>query len=1016
MSFVTSLNPLRSAFRRLRVSAVFGVLALGLFANRGLGQDAVLVTLLSNPTNNQVFGAPANIYVHVRMADTNLVQSVWYYSGSTNIGYVTNTTAVLVTSVTAGNPFPITWSNVVAGAYALTVVVRDHAGNMATTAPVNITVTNPVVHPELYIYSPTNNSVFPSPANLTLYARAVETGGTVATVRFFTNNVSLGVVSNSSVMVFTNISSEPLFPLGWSNIVTGTYALKAVATDTQGYTATSTVVNITVTNILPPKIPFVVSFWYPTNRETFGAPATVVVHALVSDSNVVRTVEYFANSLSIGTVTNISNVLLTNLTSESPFYMAWSNVLTGSYVLTAVATDLQGNTATSSVVNITVTNIPPPNVPFSVSFAYPTNGQAFTGPATVGVHAAVADSNVVETVQYFANNLSIGLVTNAAGVLLTNLTQSNPFFLAWSNVTAGSYALTALATDSQGHTATSGVVNITVTNVPPPYIPFIVNLAYPTNGETYSNLASVVVRALVADSNVVRMVQYFANGNVFGVNTNTGSTPLTNVLENSPFILVWSNVTYGSYALTALATDTQGNMATSAVVNIDVLPPPAPVIVRQPAGSTNTAGSLVLFSVEASGSGPLSYQWEFQGNNVNGANAYVYSLTNAQPANSGNYQVIVGNGGGSVTSSVAVLSIFIPTTNRPSLSITNPATTAPLQVSNATYTMLGTAGDKLAVAGVYYSLNQTGWSNAVTANGWTNWSAPATLSPGTNTFAAYAEDTSGNFSLTNTVRLVYVVSATLQVHTNGLGILSPNDNGALLAVGKNYSITAAARTGFVFTNWTVATNWSGGQLTNKPTVLFAMTPDLTLTANFVEVTKPVLTITNLGTLLRISNLVLNVLGTASDNLLVTNVWCEVNSNGWVMAVSTNNFRNWAATNLSLSAGTNVVRVFALNEGGLDSLTNTVTVIVTNAVPKLKVGVRAQVVPGEPAVSIANAHMTSGGLAFSLLIIGGATGVVQVSTNLTDWETVTNFAGTNTTIGFCDPAATNANCRFYRVGP
>ena len=195
-----------------------------------------------------------------------------------------------------------------------------------------------------------------------------------------------------------------------------------------------------------------------------------------------------------------------------------------------------------------------------------------------------------------------------------------------------------------------------------------------------------------------------------------------------------------------------------------------------------------------------------------------------------------------------------------------------------------------------------------------------------------------------------------------------------------------------------------------------MTPDLTLTANFVEVTKPVLTITNLGTLLRISNLVLNVLGTASDNLLVTNVWCEVNSNGWVMAVSTNNFRNWAATNLSLSAGTNVVRVFALNEGGLDSLTNTVTVIVTNAVPKLKVGVRAQVVPGEPAVSIANAHMTSGGLAFSLLIIGGATGVVQVSTNLTDWETVTNFAGTNTTIGFCDPAATNANCRFYRVGP
>jgi hypothetical protein len=53
-------------------------------------------------------------------------------------------------------------------------------------------------------------------------------------------------------------------------------------------------------------------------------------------------------------------------------------------------------------------------------------------------------------------------------VLLTNSTQGNPFFLSWSNVPAGSYALTALATDSAGNTASSAPVNIYVlTNLPP---------------------------------------------------------------------------------------------------------------------------------------------------------------------------------------------------------------------------------------------------------------------------------------------------------------------------------------------------------------------------------------------------------------------------------------------------------------------------------------------------------------------------------------------------------------------
>jgi len=42
------------------------------------------------------------------------------------------------------------------------------------------------------------------------------------------------------------------------------------------------------------------------------------------------------------------------------------------------------------------------------------------------------------------------------------------------------------------------------------------------------------------------------------------------------------------------------------------------------------------------------------------------------------------------------------------------------------------------------------------------------------------------------------------------------------------------------------------------------------------------------------------------------------------------------------------------------------------------------------------------------------GHIQVSTNLTSWATLTNFVGSNTTITFLDPAATNSSHRFYRA--
>ena len=59
-------------------------------------------------------------------------------------------------------------------------------------------------------------------------------------------------------------------------------------------------------------------------------------------------------------------------------------------------------------------------------------------------------------------------------------------------------------------------------------------------------------------------------------------------------------------------------------------------------------------------------------------------------------------------------------------------------------------------------------------------------------------------------------------------------------------------------------------------------------------------------------------------------------------------------------------------------------------------------------------LTADGLHFSLQISPGLNGQVQVSTNLATWTTLTNFVGTNTTLNFRDPAATNASQKYYRA--
>ena len=86
-----------------------------------------------------------------------------------------------------------------------------------------------------------------------------------------------------------------------------------------------------------------------------------------------------------------------------------------------------------------------------------------------------------------------------------------------------------------------------------------------------------------------------------------------------------------------------------------------PVIVSQPQNQTGVSGSTVSFSVDATGSQPLSYQWFVNASNLPTATNATLILTNVQPGQSGNsYSVLVSNTAGATNSSGALLTVLPP--------------------------------------------------------------------------------------------------------------------------------------------------------------------------------------------------------------------------------------------------------------------------------------------------------------------------------------------------------------------
>jgi hypothetical protein len=216
------------------------------------------------------------------------------------------------------------------------------------------------------------------------------------------------------------------------------------------------------------------------------------------------------------------------------------------YVGLAVTSHNARRAASATFTNVTVTSVQPENQPPTVTLVAPAAGTTYTAPASIAFQATAADSDgTVSRIDFYA------------GAQLIGTDATSPYSAAWNNVPAGSYDLTAVATDDAGASATSSTARVTVTA--PPNQPPTVSIASPANGASFTAPATITINANASDGDgTVTRVDFYRGSTLIGSDT------------SSPYSVTWSSVPAGTYALTAVAFDDDGASTSSPAVSVTV--------------------------------------------------------------------------------------------------------------------------------------------------------------------------------------------------------------------------------------------------------------------------------------------------------------------------------------------------------------------------------------------------------------------------------------------------------------
>lgn len=282
-----------------------------------IANTAPTITLTA-PANNTTFTVPANITVSANASDSDgTIRRVEFYLDDVLAGSSTT------------EPYSFTVVDVAVGTHRFAAKAIDDRGGSAVTANATVTVRNNAL-PTASITFPANNAKFSPPTNIVITAQAADTDGSVASVEFFVDSLSLGTATTAP------------YEVTWSDPANGDYTLTVVATDDKGALSTNGLpVKVSIVTTLPPSI----SIISPTNGAVFAAPGDInfQVHS-EAPSGSIASVTLFANGVSVSSSTP----------GSTDTVLTWKQAPVGTHSIVAQVTDDLGQTANSATISITV--------------------------------------------------------------------------------------------------------------------------------------------------------------------------------------------------------------------------------------------------------------------------------------------------------------------------------------------------------------------------------------------------------------------------------------------------------------------------------------------------------------------------------------------------------------------------------------------------------------------------------------------------------------------------------------
>ncbi|WP_375417155.1 discoidin domain-containing protein [uncultured Hymenobacter sp.] len=323
--------------------------------------------------------------------------------------------------------------------------------------------------PTVKLTGPTGADTYPAPGSVTLTAEASDTeGGTISSVSFY----------NGTALIGTDNAAP--FSYNWTNVPAGNYVITAKATDNGGITSTSNAVKVAVNG--------------PTSNLALNRPGTA--SSTLGDQGASRAFDADLGSKWESVHANATDwiyVDLGNTYEVNRVKILWESAFAKDYDIKFSADktnwtpikSITGNTTTTnditglsgkaryvgifcltkqlpaygySIYNVEVygSGGTTANAAPAVSITAPAANASFTAPATVNMTANASDTDgTVSKVEFYQ------------GAILLGTDASAPYSFSWTNVAAGTYSITAKATDNGGLTTTSAAVAVTVGTTPP---------------------------------------------------------------------------------------------------------------------------------------------------------------------------------------------------------------------------------------------------------------------------------------------------------------------------------------------------------------------------------------------------------------------------------------------------------------------------------------------------------------------------------------------------------------------